>query len=184
MRRMPVMMITAVLFAVMATRFGDPRVVTAHCILSAGLVISSAIDIATHRLPREITYGTLALSWPVLVVAPHPAGRTDAWQTSVIGAGLALMVMLVLYLFSRGGLGDGDVRFSPLLGAFLGWHGVTNVFDGLFFGFVAGATYGVPMMIVGGAGRRTALPFGPFLALGTLLAVATPLSVLDVALSG
>lgn len=176
--------ITGLLFAAMATRFGDLRVIIAHCILSAGLVISSAIDIATHRLPREITYGTLLLSWPVLLVAPHPAGRSDAWQTSVIGAGLAAMIMSVLYVVSRGGLGDGDVRFSPLLGAFLGWHGVTKVFDGLFFGFVTGATYGVLMVIIGGAGRRTALPFGPFLALGTLLAIATPLSILDVAISG
>ncbi len=42
---------------------------------------------------------------------------------------------------------------------------------GLFWGFVLGAVVGVAAMAVGSAGRKTALPFGPFLAAGTVLAV-------------
>ncbi len=67
--------------------------------------------------------------------------------------------------------GDGDVRLSPLLGAYLGWLNPGLVAVGLFLGFFAGAVVGVAMMASGRAGRKTAVPFGPFLALGTIVAV-------------
>ena len=67
-------------------------------------------------------------------------------------------------------MGDGDVRLSPLLGAYLGWLNPGLVPVGLFFGFFAGAVVGVAMMAAGRAGRKTAVPFGPFLALGTIVA--------------
>jgi leader peptidase (prepilin peptidase)/N-methyltransferase len=68
-------------------------------------------------------------------------------------------------------MGDGDVRLSPLLGGYLGWLGLGFVPAGLFLGFLFGSIVGVAGMILGRAGRKTALPFGPFLALGTVVAV-------------
>ena len=79
--------------------------------------------------------------------------------------------MWLIYHFSKGGMGDGDVRLAPLLGMFLGWLNPGIVLPGLFFGFIAGAVYGVAMMAIDRAGRRTAVPFGPFLALGTIVAI-------------
>jgi leader peptidase (prepilin peptidase)/N-methyltransferase len=89
----------------------------------------------------------------------------------LFGAGLALAIMGAIYLGSRGGLGEGDVRLSPLLGLYLGWLNPGIVPVGLFYGFVLGAVVGVAMMAAGKAGKRTALPFGPFLAAGTVAAV-------------
>ena len=89
----------------------------------------------------------------------------------LLGAGIAFTFMALVYVFSRGGMGDGDVRLSPLLGAYLGWLNPGFVGVGLFFGFFAGAAVGVAMMASGRAGRKTAVPFGPFLALGTVVAV-------------
>jgi leader peptidase (prepilin peptidase)/N-methyltransferase len=51
---------------------------------------------------------------------------------------------------------------------------------GLFFGFVVGAVVGVVMMIAGRAGRRTALPFGPFLAIGSMVALFVGQDFIDV----
>ena len=51
---------------------------------------------------------------------------------------------------------------------------------GLFFGFVVGAVVGVVMMIAGRAGRRTALPFGPFLAVGSMIALFVGQDFIDV----
>jgi leader peptidase (prepilin peptidase)/N-methyltransferase len=79
--------------------------------------------------------------------------------------------MMIVYLASRGGMGDGDVRLSPLLGAYLGWLNPGFVAVGLFIGFFTGAVVGVVMMSVGRAGRKTAVPFGPFLAFGTIVAI-------------
>ncbi len=76
-----------------------------------------------------------------------------------------------IYVASRGGMGDGDVRLAPLLGLHLGYLNPGIVPVGLFWGFLLGAVIGVVAMVVGKAGRKTALPFGPFLAAGTVIAV-------------
>ena len=51
---------------------------------------------------------------------------------------------------------------------------------GLFFGFFAGAVVGVAMMATGRAGRKTAVPFGPFLALGTIVAIFVGQRCIDI----
>ena len=68
-------------------------------------------------------------------------------------------------------MGWGDVVLSPLLGMYLGYLNPGIVAPGMFFGFIVGAVVGTGAMIGGKAGKQTALPFGPFLALGTVIAV-------------
>ncbi len=80
-------------------------------------------------------------------------------------------------------MGDGDVRLAPLLGMYLGWLNPGIVLPGLFFGFLAGAVVGVAMMAGNRAGRRTALPFGPFLALGTVVAIFVGQHFVDIVLA-
>jgi leader peptidase (prepilin peptidase)/N-methyltransferase len=79
--------------------------------------------------------------------------------------------MVLVYVGSKGGMGEGDVRLSPLLGAYLGWINPGLVGAGLFLGFLSGAIVGLVLMAVGRGGRKTAVPFGPFLALGTIAAI-------------
>lgn len=67
-------------------------------------------------------------------------------------------------------MGDGDVRLSALLGMYLGWIGPMHVPVGLFLGFLTGAVVGVVAMARGGD-RKTALPFGPFMAVGAVAVV-------------
>jgi leader peptidase (prepilin peptidase)/N-methyltransferase len=87
--------------------------------------------------------------------------------------------MWLVYVASRGGMGDGDVRLAPLLGMHLGYLNPGIVPVGLFLGFLLGAVVGVVAMTVGKAGRKTALPFGPFLAAGTVLAVFVGQDLVD-----
>ena len=79
--------------------------------------------------------------------------------------------MGVVYLLSRGGMGDGDVRLSPLLGAFLGFLNPGLAPVGLFFGFFLGAVASVPLLIAKRVDRRTALPFGPVPGCGAYIAI-------------
>ncbi len=171
---------TAMSFAVMVWHFERPIVGAAHCVLVAGLVAQTAVDLRTRRLPREITYVTIAVGAPLLAAAALVVDEPRRIATAVFGAVVATAVMAALHAVSRGGLGDGDVRLSPLLGLYLGWSNPGLALVGIFFGFVIGAVVGVALMIVGRAGRRTALPFGPFLAAGTLIAVLVGQSFVDV----
>ena len=170
---------TAALFAVMAARFGFTWQSLAYCVLCAGLLALSIIDLRTMRLPREITYATALIGVPLLVVAALVARQPHRIGTMCIGAAIAGVFMWLVYVLSRGGLGDGDVRLAPLLGAYLGWLGLGYVPIGLFCGFLLGSIVGVAAMVVGRAGRRSALPFGPFLAAGTVLAVFVGAPLID-----
>lgn len=162
---------TSFLFGLTAWHFGLSWRTPAYCVLMAGLVALSWIDLKTQRLPRVIIYWTSALGVPLLCVAALVEGEPKRIWMLLLGAAIALAIMGMIYVVSRGGMGDGDVRLSPLLGAYLGFLNPGLVPVGLFFGFFIGAVVGVALMAVGKAGRRTAVPFGPFLALGTVLAI-------------
>ena len=173
---------TAALFVAMALRFGADPVLPAFLVLGAALVALVWIDLRIFRLPREITYTAIGLSLPVIVIAALVDDAPDRIWDAVMGAAIALAVMLVIYAASRGGLGDGDVRLAPLLGLHLGYLDPAIVPIGLFLGFAIGAVVGIAAMAIGKAGRKTALPFGPFLAAGTLAAVWAGEPLLDVVL--
>jgi leader peptidase (prepilin peptidase) / N-methyltransferase len=115
-----------------------------------------------------------------LTVAALVNDEPERIWNAFFGAGIALAIMGAIYLASRGGMGDGDVRLAPLLGLYLGYLNPGIVPVGLFIGFVLGAVVGVAMMAVGKGGRKTALPFGPFLAAGTVVAVFAGQSIVDV----
>jgi leader peptidase (prepilin peptidase)/N-methyltransferase len=170
---------TAALFVEMVVHFGAGWTAVAYCVLCAGLLALSWIDLRTRRLPREITYVVAAIGVPLLVVAALVEHRPGRITTMVVGAAIALAFMGLLYVVSRGGMGDGDVRLSPLLGAYLGWLGLGFVPVGLFLGFLFGAVVGLAVMAVGSAGRKTAIPFGPFLAAGTVVGVLAGQAIID-----
>lgn len=165
---------TTLVVVVLVARTSDIYASMAFCLLGVALVALALIDIRTYRLPREISYGTLGLGAPLLAISAIVHGNGNQVWRLVIGAGSAVAVIGGLYVASRGGLGDGDVRLSPLLGAYLGWISPQALVGGLMMSFVFGAVYGVTVMIVTKADRRTALPFGPFMALGTILAIGLP----------
>ena len=174
--------VTAGLFVVMHLRFDANLTAAAFCVFAGGLTGLTVIDLHTKRLPREVTYTTIALGAPVLVAAALVAHEPRRLWMALLGAAIATAIMLILYAVSRGGMGDGDVRLTPLLGLYLGWVNPGLAPVGLFLGFVLGAIVGVVMMVVGRAGRRTALPFGPSLAIGALAAVWIGQDVIDLIL--
>ena len=68
-------------------------------------------------------------------------------------------------------LGFGDVRLAFCLGLSLGWLGVGYVFVGFLLASLVGTVIGIGLIVMKGAGLTTQVPFGPFLAIGTEMAV-------------
>ncbi len=110
-------------------------------------------------------------------------GEPERIWMSALGASIALATMWLIFLAGRGGMGDGDVRFAPLLGMYLGWLNPGIVLPGLFFGFIFGAVVGLVVMAVSKEGRKTAVPFGPFLALGAVAAIFYGQHFVDIVLA-
>lgn len=169
---------TPLLFVPFALRFGAEPVVLAYFTLAAALVALVWIDLREFRLPREISYTAFAISAAAIVAD----GFLNDWlpvRDAFLGALLAVLIMGVIFVASRGQLGDGDVRLAPLLGLHLGYLGVAIVPFGLFLGFVGGALYALVAMVFGRADRHTAVPFGPFLAVGTMVAIFAGPGLID-----
>ena len=77
----------------------------------------------------------------------------------------------MLHLVNPSGMGMGDVSSSGPMGALLAWLSWSVLLVGTFLGFALGAVVGIALMALGRAGRKSALPFGPFMLAGTWIAV-------------
>ncbi len=144
---------------------------------AAGIALA-LIDLDTHRLPNAIVLP----SYPVLAVllAGSAAYQHDWWSLgrAAIGGALLFAFYGTLRVLKPAAMGFGDVKLAGLVGAVLGYLSWWTLVFGAFFGFLLGAVLGVALIAVGRAGRKTQVPFGPFMIAGALLAlfVAAPLS--------
>ncbi len=135
------------------------------------LLALSVIDLDIRKVPNKVLGVGLALSAGLLVLAAAVDGNWSDLGRAGLGALLGLVLLGAIHLASPRGMGMGDVKLAALCGLLLGWGGLRFVFAGLFVGFLFGAVVGVAMLAAGRAGRRSALPFAPFLAAGTVAAI-------------
>jgi leader peptidase (prepilin peptidase)/N-methyltransferase len=178
---------TGLLFGAIALRFGYQGQVVSAWVLASWLVALALIDWDTMTLPNRLTQPGLLLG---LGFSAAGWGLGSAVQTadlgavgpSAIAAGLldALLAMaLGLWLFQaiatvgrllwrRTAMGAGDVKLAAMLGAWLGWK---LLLLASFLACLIGAVGGLGAIALGWLPRDRALPFGPCLAIGSLLAL-------------
>ncbi|MFF3443013.1 prepilin peptidase [Streptosporangium sp. NPDC002721] len=139
--------------------------------LAVVAVALSFVDAAVHRLPDRLTLAAYLGTAAPLAVPALADGRLG----DLLGAGLGGLALagfyLVLFLVNPAGMGLGDVKFAASLGTALGWLGWDTLVAGAFLGLLAGGFYGAALMVLRRAGRKSEIPFGPFMAVGTLAAV-------------
>jgi leader peptidase (prepilin peptidase) / N-methyltransferase len=135
-------------------------------------VVLASVDLLAHRLPDRVTYPAYAVCALAFLV---DAAVLDAWGPLVrsLAAGAAAFgVAAAAAALSPEGLGFGDVKLLGLLGLVLGWAGWGVLLAGVFLGLLAGAAVSLVLLATRRAGWRTALPFGPPLLAGAVLALA------------
>jgi len=162
---------TGVLFAVLAVRFGFDPVLPAYLYLAAVGLALALIDLDHHRLPDVLTlpsYPVAVLLLGLAVLAGSESG--DPIRALIGGAGM-YAVYVALRLAHPAGMGFGDVKLAGVLGMYTGWLGWGAWTVGLFLGFLIGGVFGIALIATGRGGRKTKVPFGPFMLLGALLAV-------------
>ncbi|WP_436762399.1 prepilin peptidase [Streptosporangium sp. V21-05] len=139
--------------------------------LAVVAVALSFVDAAVHRLPDRLTLAAYLGTAAPLAVPALADGRLG----DLLGAGLGGLALagfyLVLFLVNPAGMGLGDVKFAASLGTALGWLGWDTLVAGAFLGLLAGGLYGAVLMLARRAGRKSEIPFGPFMAVGALAAV-------------
>lgn len=167
---------TGILFVAITLRFGVSPELPAYLYLGAVSLALALIDLDVRRLPNSIVLPSYVVG-AALLALPVAFGPAEA-QDRAAAAGRALLAMAVLFLvflaiayLYRGGMGLGDVKLAGVLGLYLGWLGWSSVVVGAFAGFLLGGLVGAGLLVARRAGRRSVLPFGPFMLAGALLAV-------------
>ncbi len=149
------------------------RPVTAALAWAAGAaVVLAATDLSVHRLPDRVTYPAYAVCSTALLADAAVHGTWGALLTAAAAGATAFLVGGLAWFVSPQGLGLGDVKLLGLLGLLLGWFGWGVLLAGVFLGLLAGAAVSVLLLLTRRAGWRTAIPFGPPLLAGAVLALA------------
>lgn len=152
--------VVAVLVVFSFARYGAGLEGLAAALGCASLAVLSAIDLRYRLLPNRI----VLCSWGVVLLLRllhDPATAAEG-----LAAGLAAAAFLAAPLaLNRSAMGLGDVKLALLLGALVGW----GVFGAIVLGCFALMPFAVAMLVRGDTLRGATLPFGPFLAFGTVV---------------
>ncbi|MGW1501355.1 prepilin peptidase [Streptomyces mirabilis] len=129
-------------------------------------VLLAVVDFRVQRLPDVLTLPLAGLALVLLgamALVPEHAGQ---WPTALFGSLVLGGAYFLLFLVNPNGMGFGDVKLALGIGAVLGWYGWGTVVLGTFAGFLFGGLYGLGLVLMRRAGRKTSIPFGPFLIAG------------------
>lgn len=162
---------TAAVFVVLGLRIGPHADLPAFLHLGAIGVALALIDLDVKRLPNAIvlpSYPVAAVLLGVAAVAQHDLG---AYVRALVGMAALFGFYFLLVFIYPAGMGFGDVKLAGVLGLYLGWLGWEEVITGGFLGFLFGGVVGVGLMMARRAGRKSQIPFGPFMLAGALVAV-------------
>ncbi len=160
---------TAILFGLAAWRVGLAWELPAFLYLAAISIALALIDIDVRRLPNAIVLPSYAVATVLLGGAALVEGEPGLLvRMAIAGAALYAFYFVLAFL---GGMGFGDVKLAGVLGMYLAFLGWEHVVVGLFLGFLVGGLSGTVLMITRRAGRKSKIPFGPYMLVGAWLAI-------------
>jgi len=162
---------TCALFLATALRFGISADLPAFLYLAAIGVALTLIDIEHRRLPNSIVLPAYPVLAVLLVLAAVAKGDVERLVPTAIGGAALFAFYFTIAFVYPAGMGFGDVKLAGVLGLALGWIGWGALVVGAFAAFVVGAVVGLVVMRVRRTGRRSTIPFGPFMLLGAAIGI-------------
>lgn len=161
----------AALWLVMLAAVGWTWELPAYLYLASVGLALAVIDLDTKRLPDPLTLPSYLVVGLLLLLPALADGDWSAYLRAWLAAVALFAFYFLLLVVYPGGMGFGDVKLAGVLGLALGWLGWGVLLVGGFLGFFLGAVVGGGLMLVRRAGRKSKIPFGPFMLLGTLIGV-------------
>jgi leader peptidase (prepilin peptidase)/N-methyltransferase len=152
--------LTGLLFAYLFWHYGFTLELIPALLFAAAMIVVTLVDYDARIIPDSISLPGVVAGLLASLVTPV------TFRDALIGAALGFFLLLAIAwgyrrLTGVEGMGGGDIKLAAMLGAFLGWQGLVLT---IFLASLAGTLAGGVLMVVGRGGRKTALPFGTFLA--------------------
>lgn len=170
---------TATVFVATAAWLGWSPLLPALLFFGALSVVLTVIDVQHKRLPDRLVLPSYPILAALLAVAAALGGEWSAFGRALLGGAALFLAYFVLAVINPAGLGGGDVKLAGLLGMVLAWFGWAQLVVGGLAGFFLGAVLGGLLMLGGRAGRKTEIPFGPFMIVGAYLGLALGSPIAD-----
>lgn len=158
---------------------GTTAALPAHLFLAGVGLPLVVIDLREHRLPNWLTLPAYPVAGALLgLAAIADENSAGAWRAL---AGMAILIGFydVIARINPAGMGYGDVKFSGVLGLYLGWAGWDALVVGTLSAFAAGAVFGLGLLLTRRAGLSSSIPFGPFMLAGAVVGILAGADVGD-----
>ena len=137
-----------------------------YIILSSALIIIAFIDLNEQIVPDVISLPGIIIGFILSFFVPYISFINSALGV-VVGGGIILIIGLAgSVIFKKEAMGGGDVKLAAMIGAFLGWR---YMVISLFLGFFLGALAGIFLILSKIKRKEDMVPFGPFIALGSII---------------
>jgi leader peptidase (prepilin peptidase)/N-methyltransferase len=156
-------LLTAFFFLFSYLKFSLTSEFFIYILLLSALIVISFIDYKYMIIPNIITYSGILIGFLSAFIFDH-----TTIIDSLLGILIPALLLLLIALIFKGGMGMGDVKLVSMLGAFLGYK---YTLVGIFIGSVFGSVIGLVLMGVGVLNRKDRIPFGPFICLGAVIMI-------------
>jgi leader peptidase (prepilin peptidase)/N-methyltransferase len=156
-------MLNALLYVVIFQFYGFTGKTIAYCYLVSLLLLIASIDLKTMLIPNWSILGLLPAGVLLAFVTPD-----ITWLARLIGLLAAGLLLMLIVIVSRGGLGMGDVKLMAAAGFCLGWK---MTFLALFLASLIGGITGLGILAAHKGNLKSEIPFGPFLVSGIIIGI-------------
>jgi len=147
-------------------RFGPSLSFLALFLFCSSLVVITFIDIEHQIIPDEISLPGIVIGFAFSFFLPWQSWLNSLFGILLGGGSLLLVAYGYQWLTGKEGMGGGDIKLLAMMGAFLGWKSISFI---IFASSLVGSVVGISMMLVQKKDSKLAIPFGPYLALGSII---------------
>lgn len=163
--------VTAAVLAALAVAIPSIWLLPAYLVFGVTMVTLTITDLDTKLIPNRILAPATVIASILLIGGALADGEGWSLVRAAAGGAIYFLVMFLLALVARGGLGFGDVKLAFLIGVFTGYLGWGYVIIVGVGAFVLGGLVAVFLLITRRSGRKDAIPFGPFMTAAAIIAV-------------
>ncbi len=159
--------LTGIIYLLLFLRYGLQLVTFVYMFFCSALIIITFIDLKENIIPDVLSLPFLLLGFLMSFFLKNLSPINSLLGILAGGGVLLLVAILGSFLFKKEAMGGGDIKLAAMVGAFLGWQ-LTLL--SLFLSFFTGAIIGI-VILIKNKGESDPIPFGPFIALGTIIAL-------------
>jgi len=160
--------ITTLSSLLLIMKFGPSLSYLIYFAFVAALIVITVIDLYHQIIPDVISLPGIGVGLLASLIIPQVTFLNSLIGILLGGGSLFLVATVYQWLFKREGMGGGDVKLLAMIGGFLGWKAVILT---ILLSSLIGSITGIIIMVSKGKDFKYAIPFGPFLSLGAVIAL-------------